>query len=65
MIDTRGVEDDSYEVAVVPENARRLLKRFDTRSRHYEVMAEMRGKGKVKRVPADYGLKLTDAHRKT
>ena len=29
-----------YEAAVVPETARAVLSRFDTRSRHYEVKAE-------------------------
>lgn len=38
----RSFAGEDYEVAVVPENARKLLKRFDTRSQHYEVMAEMR-----------------------
>lgn len=28
---------DCYEDAVVPEQARAMLKRFETRSRHYEV----------------------------
>jgi heme-degrading monooxygenase HmoA len=31
-----------YEVAVVPQNARALLSRFDPRSQHYEVRAEMK-----------------------
>jgi heme-degrading monooxygenase HmoA len=31
-----------YEVAVVPQNARALLSRFDQRSQHYEVRAEMK-----------------------
>ena len=31
-----------YEVAVVPPKARTLLKRFDARSQHYEVKAEMK-----------------------
>ena len=33
---------EDYEVAVVPPNARALLSRFDTRSQHYEVKAEMK-----------------------
>jgi hypothetical protein len=33
---------EDYEVAVVPPKARELLKRFDARSQHYEVRAEMR-----------------------
>ena len=32
---------EDYEVAVVPPNARLLLSRFDARSQHYEVKAEM------------------------
>jgi antibiotic biosynthesis monooxygenase (ABM) superfamily enzyme len=31
-----------YEVAVVPPKARALLSRFDARSQHYEVKAEMK-----------------------
>ena len=31
-----------YEVAVVPPKARTLLSRFDARSQHYEVKAEMK-----------------------
>ena len=33
---------EDYEVAVVPLKARALLTRFDARSQHYEVRAEMR-----------------------
>jgi hypothetical protein len=33
---------EDYEVAVVPPKARSLLSRFDARSQHYEVKAEMR-----------------------
>jgi antibiotic biosynthesis monooxygenase (ABM) superfamily enzyme len=32
---------DDYEIAVVPEKARALLSRFDARSQHYEVEAEL------------------------
>ena len=32
---------EDYEVAVVPEKARTLLSRFDKRSQHYEVKAEI------------------------
>jgi heme-degrading monooxygenase HmoA len=35
----RAFAGDDYERAVVPPEARRLLKRFDERSRHYEVRA--------------------------
>lgn len=31
-----------YEIAVVPQKARDLLSRFDTRSQHYEVKVEMK-----------------------
>jgi heme-degrading monooxygenase HmoA len=31
-----------YEVAVVPANARAVLKRFDTHSQHYDVRADLR-----------------------
>ena len=33
----RAFAGDDYERAVVPPDARRLLERFDERSRHYEV----------------------------
>jgi hypothetical protein len=33
---------EDYEIAVVPPKARALLSRFDTRSQHYEVKAEMK-----------------------
>jgi heme-degrading monooxygenase HmoA len=33
---------EDYEVAVVPPKARTLLSRFDARSQHYEVRAEMK-----------------------
>ena len=32
---------EEYEVAVVPPKARELLARFDARSQHYEVRAEL------------------------
>ena len=35
----RAFAGDDYELAVVPPEARRLLERFDERSRHYEVRA--------------------------
>ena len=37
----RAFAGEDYEVSVVPAKARELLSRFDTRSRHYEVRAEM------------------------
>ncbi len=33
---------EDYEVAVVPPKARQVLARFDARSQHYEVRAEMK-----------------------
>lgn len=36
----REFAGDDYEVAVVPPPARRLLARFDERSRHYETVIE-------------------------
>jgi hypothetical protein len=33
---------EDYEAAVIPPSARVLLSRFDTRSQHYEVKAEMK-----------------------
>jgi hypothetical protein len=38
----RTFAGDDYEVAVVPPKARALLSRFDARSQHYEVRAEMK-----------------------
>jgi heme-degrading monooxygenase HmoA len=38
----RAFAGEDYEVAVVPPKARTLLSRFDVRSQHYEVKAEMR-----------------------
>jgi heme-degrading monooxygenase HmoA len=35
----RAFAGDDYERAVVPPEARRLLERFDERSRHYDVRA--------------------------
>src|SRR5512146_2634349 len=37
----RAFAGEDYEAAVVPANARELLQRFDARSQHYEVRAEM------------------------
>ncbi len=36
----REFAGQDYEAAVVPEKARRLLKRFDARSQHYETVLE-------------------------
>ena len=33
---------DDYEAAVVPPRARDLLKRFDERSKHYEIKADVK-----------------------
>ena len=38
----RGFAGEDYEAAVVPPKARALLSRFDERSQHYEVKAEMK-----------------------
>jgi len=38
----RAFAGQDYEVAVVPRQARALLSRFDQRSQHYEVKAEMK-----------------------
>jgi len=38
----RTFAGQDYEVAVVPQQARTLLSRFDQRSQHYEVEAEMK-----------------------
>ena len=37
----RAFAGEDYEVAVVPAKARALLSRFDARSQHYEVKADM------------------------
>jgi heme-degrading monooxygenase HmoA len=38
----RAFAGEEYEVAVVPPKARALLSRFDARSQHYQVKAEMK-----------------------
>jgi heme-degrading monooxygenase HmoA len=38
----RAFAGEDYEAAVVPQKARALLSRFDERSQHYEVKAEMK-----------------------
>jgi len=38
----RTFAGEDYEVAVVPPKAWELLKRFDSRSQHYEVTAEIK-----------------------
>lgn len=38
----RTFAGEDYEVAVVPPKARALLSRFDARSQHYEVKAEVK-----------------------
>jgi hypothetical protein len=38
----RTFAGEDYEVAVVPPKARALLSRFDARSQHFEVRAEMK-----------------------
>ena len=38
----RAFAGEDYEAAVVPPKARALLSRFDARSQHYEVKAEMK-----------------------
>jgi heme-degrading monooxygenase HmoA len=37
----RGFAGEDYEAAVVPPQARALLSRFDERSHHYEVRADL------------------------
>jgi antibiotic biosynthesis monooxygenase (ABM) superfamily enzyme len=37
----RAFAGEDYEAAVVPPKARALLSRFDSRSQHYEVRAEL------------------------
>ncbi|MHA2315344.1 MAG: acyl-CoA dehydrogenase [Candidatus Hermodarchaeia archaeon] len=37
----RTFAGEDYETAVVPPKARELLSRFDVRSQHYEVKAEL------------------------
>ncbi len=38
----REFAGEDYEAAVVPEKARVLLSRFDSRSQHYEIRVEMK-----------------------
>jgi heme-degrading monooxygenase HmoA len=42
MEDVRTFAGQDYEVAVVPQQAKALLSRFDQRSQHYDVKAEMK-----------------------
>jgi hypothetical protein len=39
----RQFAGEDYETAVVPPKARAVLKRFDERSQHYEIKAEIKG----------------------
>ena len=39
----REFAGEDYELAVVPEEARAVLARFDRRSQHYEIRAEREG----------------------
>ena len=39
----REFAGEDYQVAVVPEKARKVLSRFDERSQHYEIRAERKG----------------------
>jgi len=41
MDSVRSFAGDDYETAVVPPKARKLLTRFDARSKHYEVKAKI------------------------
>jgi heme-degrading monooxygenase HmoA len=43
----REFAGEDYEAAVVPEKARAALSRFDERSQHYEIRAEMRGEAPI------------------
>lgn len=38
--EVREFAGDDYEASVVPEKARRVLKRYDRRSQHYEIRRE-------------------------
>lgn len=42
--DVRAFQGEDYEQAYVPEEARRLLARFDERSAHYDVIAAPKNK---------------------
>lgn len=39
----REFAGEDYEVAVVPDKARKVLSHFDARSQHYEIREERRG----------------------
>ncbi len=41
MDSVRSFAGDDYETAVVPPKARKLLTRFDARSKHYDVKAKI------------------------
>jgi len=38
----RAFAGEDYEAAVVPSDARKLLSRFDTKSEHFEIIADSR-----------------------
>ena len=40
----REFAGEDYEAAVVPDKARAVLSRFDSRSQHYELRAERKGR---------------------
>jgi hypothetical protein len=42
----RAFAGEDYEAAVVPAKARKLLSRFDARSQHYEVKADVKAEEK-------------------
>lgn len=39
----RAFAGEDHEAAVVPDKARKVLKRFDTRSQHFEVRKQLKG----------------------
>jgi heme-degrading monooxygenase HmoA len=43
----RAFAGEDYEVAVVPAKARALLSRFDARSQHYEVKADVKAREEI------------------
>jgi heme-degrading monooxygenase HmoA len=46
----RSFAGQDYEAAVVPQKAREVLKRFDTRSQHYDVRADQKAGGMLENV---------------
>jgi heme-degrading monooxygenase HmoA len=54
----RAFAGADYEAAVVPEEARAVLARFDRRSQHYEIRAEEKGSAALGSAPATHSGRI-------